>query len=60
LRVAAYCRVSMEDKDQIKSYNSMIKYYTKLIQNNAQWVFAGVYVDKAIMGTKVDKREDFQ
>ncbi len=38
----------------------MIKYYTKLIQNNAQWVFAGVYVDKAIMGTKVDKREDFQ
>ena len=46
LRVAAYCRVSTDDEDQIK--------------NNNQWVFAGVYADKAITGTKVDKREDFQ
>ena len=60
LRVAAYCRVSTDDEDQIKSYNSMVEYYTELIQNNAQWVFAGVYADKAITGTKVDKREDFQ
>ena len=60
LRVAAYCRVSTDDEDQIKSYNSMVKHYTELIQNNEQWVFAGVYADKAITGTKVDKREDFQ
>lgn len=60
LRVAAYCRVSTDDEDQIKSYNSMVKYYTDLIQNNKQWIFAGVYADKAITGTKVDKREDFQ
>ena len=31
LRVAAYCRVSTDDEDQIKSYNSMIQYYTDLI-----------------------------
>ncbi len=60
LRVAAYCRVSTDDEDQIKSYNSMVKYYTDMIQNNKQWIFAGVYADKAITGTKVDKREDFQ
>lgn len=60
LRVAAYCRVSTDDEDQIKSYNSMIQYYTDMIQNNKQWIFAGVYADKAITGTKVDKREDFQ
>ena len=24
LRVAAYCRVSTDDEDQIKSYNSMV------------------------------------
>lgn len=60
LRVAAYCRVSTDDEDQIKSYNSMVKYYTDLIQNNNQWVFAGVYADKAITGTRADKREDFQ
>ena len=32
LRVAAYCRVSTDDKEQKKSYNSMIKHYTALIQ----------------------------
>ena len=60
MRVAAYCRVSTDDEDQIKSYNSMIQYYTDLIQSNKQWIFAGVYADKAITGTKVDKRESFQ
>ena len=60
LRVAAYCRVSTDDEDQIKSYNSMVRYYTDLIQNNKEWVFAGVYADKAITGTKTDKRDEFQ
>ena len=60
LRVAAYCRVSTDDEDQIKSYNSMVRYYTDLIQNNKEWIFAGVYADKAITGTKTDKRDEFQ
>ena len=60
LRVAAYCRVSTDDEDQIKSYNSMIRHYTDLIQSNKEYIFAGVYADRAITGTKVDKREEFQ
>lgn len=60
LRVAAYCRVSTDDEEQIKSYNSMVKYYTDLIKNNKDWVFIDVYADKAITGTRVDKREEFQ
>ena len=60
LRVAAYCRVSTDDEDQIKSYNSMVRYYTDLIKNNKDWIYAGVYADKAITGTKTDKREEFQ
>ena len=36
LRVAAYCRVSTDDEDQIKSYNSMVRYYTEKIKNNKQ------------------------
>lgn len=60
LRVAAYCRVSTDDEDQIKSYNSMVQHYTDLIKNNKEWVFAGVYADRAITGTKVDKRDEFQ
>lgn len=35
LRVAAYCRVSTDDEDQIKSYN-LYKYYTDLIQKNEE------------------------
>ncbi|NBI64781.1 recombinase family protein [Clostridiales bacterium] len=60
LRVAAYCRVSTDDEDQIKSYNSMVKHYTDLIKNNKAWIFVDVYADKAITGTKVDKRSEFQ
>ena len=60
LRVAAYCRVSTDDEDQIKSYDSMVRYYTDLIKNNKQWVYVDVYADKAITGTKTDKRNEFQ
>lgn len=38
----------------------MIRYYNDLIKTNKQWLFAGVYADRAITGTKTDKREEFQ
>ena len=60
LRVAAYCRVSTNDEDQIKSYNSMVKYYTDLIKKNPDWEFVEVYADKATTGTKAETRENFQ
>ncbi len=60
LRVAAYCRVSTDEEDQIKSYNSMVRHYTELIQSTQGWTYVDVYADKAITGTKVDRREEFQ
>lgn len=30
-RVAAYCRVSTDEEDQLNSFNSQREYYTKLI-----------------------------
>ncbi|MDU5989469.1 MAG: recombinase family protein, partial [Anaerococcus vaginalis] len=33
-RVAAYCRVSTDSKDQLESYKSQVDYYTNLIKNN--------------------------
>lgn len=42
LRVAAYCRVSTDDEDQIKSYNSMVIHYTELIQNNKPELFMSI------------------
>lgn len=38
----------------------MVTHYTELIKNNKEWIFSGIYADKAITGTKVDKREEFQ
>lgn len=32
LRVAAYCRVSTNDEDQLNSYRSQVTYYTELIK----------------------------
>ena len=60
LRVAAYCRVSTNDEDQIKSYDSMVRYYTDLIKKNPDWEFVEVYADKASTGTKAETRENFQ
>ena len=60
LRVAAYCRVSTDDKEQLVSYQSQLKHYTDLINDNPAWQLAGIYADEAITGTSAKKRDDFQ
>lgn len=36
-RVAAYARVSSDSADQLNSFESQVRHYTKLIQENEQW-----------------------
>lgn len=50
LRVAAYCRVSTDDEDQLNSYRTQKVYYTELIKKNPKWRFAGIYADEGITG----------
>ena len=59
MRVAAYCRVSSDDEDQLNSYRAQIAYYTDLIAKNPNWQFAGIYADEGITGTSMKKRKDF-
>lgn len=59
LRVAAYCRVSTDHKEQLESFESQKKHYTDLINEHKGWVLAGIYADEAITGTDVAKRDDF-
>ncbi len=59
LRVCAYARVSTDSEEQLESYQSQVKYYTELINNNPEWQFVGVYADEAITGTQTAKRDDF-
>ena len=60
LRVAAYCRVSTDDEDQLNSYRSQLEHYTDMINKRPDWTFVGVYADEGITGTQTTKREDFQ
>lgn len=59
LRVAAYCRVSTDAKEQELSYASQIRNYTDLISQHDGWELVDIYADEAVSGTKTDKREDF-
>lgn len=59
-RVAAYCRVSTDSKEQLTSYETQKKVYTEMIAKNPEWSFAGLYADKGISGTIADKRPEFK
>lgn len=58
-KVAAYARVSKETERLTHSISAQISYYSKLIQNNPEWEYAGVYSDFAISGTGTGKRDGF-
>lgn len=60
LRVAAYCRVSTEQEEQLGSFANQVEYYTRLIEGEEDWAFAGIYADEGISGTGTRKRKGFQ
>ena len=58
-RVAAYARVSNGKDAMLHSLSAQVSYYSNLIQNHGDWLYAGVYSDEAKTGTK-DSRAGFQ
>ena len=59
IRVAAYARVSSGKDAMLHSLSAQVSYYNELIQKNPEWLFAGIYADEALTGTK-ENRENFQ
>jgi DNA invertase Pin-like site-specific DNA recombinase len=59
LRVAAYCRVSTDDEEQLTSYEAQQTYYTDKIMTNPDWTVAGIFADRGITGTSARKRPEF-
>jgi site-specific DNA recombinase len=59
LRVAAYCRVSTDDEEQLTSYEAQQNYYTDKIMTNKEWTMAGIFADEGITGTSARKRPEF-
>lgn len=59
-KVAAYCRVSTDSKDQLNSYRTQIGYYTDFIAQHPGWELADIYADEGITGTSLEKRDEFK
>lgn len=58
-KVAAYARVSTGKDAMLHSLSSQVSYYSKMIQGHEGWMYAGVYSDEALTGTK-ENRDGFQ
>ena len=59
LRVAAYCRVSTKYESQRSSIELQKAHYEKFIQEQPNWLLAGVYVDYGNR-CRITKRTEFQ
>ena len=59
LRVAAYCRVSTDDEEQLTSYEAQIEKYTQTIGDNPDWTLVEIFADEGITGTSTKKRDEF-
>ena len=59
LRVAAYCRVSTDNEEQLTSYEAQKTYYTDKIMTNPEWTMAGIFADEGLTGTSAKKRPEF-
>lgn len=59
-RVAAYCRVSTNNSDQLESLETQKAHYESWIQLHTEWEYAGLYYDTGITGTKAEIREGLQ
>lgn len=60
LRVAAYCRVSTDDIDQLISIEMQKNNYRDMIKANPKWKYVGTYVDDGFSGTNTDHRPAFK
>lgn len=59
MRVAAYCRVSTKQEEQLNSYENQVEHYTERINSENGWTLEGIYADKGISGTSVKNRDEF-
>ena len=58
-RVAAYCRVSTDQAEQLSSYEAQVQYYTFYIKGHEDYDFAGIFSDEGISGTSTKNRNGF-
>lgn len=60
LRVAAYCRVSIQEEEQVGSFEIQVHHFEEQIANNPAWELVDIYQDNGISATSIIKRVGFQ
>lgn len=58
-RVAAYCRVSTDNRDQANSFESQQKYFKEYIEKQTDWELCEIFADKGVSGTSTKHRKEF-
>lgn len=58
-KMAAYCRVSTDQLEQLSSYEAQVAYYTSYIDNHPDYEIAGIFADEGLSGTNTKKRDQF-
>lgn len=58
IRLAAYCRVSSDSKDQLHSFAAQVKYYSEYVRRNPIYSLVDIYADEGLTGTEVEKRDE--
>ena len=59
IRLAAYCRVSTKQDEQLNSYEVQRTHYEERIRTEPKWSLVGIFADKGITGTSMKKRDEF-
>ena len=59
IRMAAYCRVSTNQDEQLSSYENQVRYYQDYIRQNPLYELVDIYADEGISGTNTKKRTEF-
>ena len=51
--------MSIDQEEQLSSYENQMRYYTELITRNPDYEMVDIYADEGISGTNTKKRDDF-
>lgn len=60
LRVAAYCRVSTQEEEQLGSFEMQVLHFQQRIEGNPSWELVKIYKDEGRSGTTIHGRQGFQ
>lgn len=58
-RMAAYCRVSSQQDEQLHSLAAQMRFYENLLSKDENCEFVGIYADEGISGTRTKNRSEF-